>query len=219
MKRVVMYRCRATPAIKWRRRHCLDKRERQTMTCNDDNLFKEAMGDVKPLKDTSTVVYLHSKPTYKPPRADDDGADVENFLIDALQDVIPLDVPLSYKRDGIQQGVLDKLRRGRYDIEATLNLTRAPVDVCRFNLFVFMRRIQHDGARTVLVIHGKGRGNDSHANVVRSFVARWLTQFDQVQAFCSALPPHGGGGACYVALKKTDIARRENRERFAKRHR
>ena len=39
--------------------------------------------------------------------------------------------------------------------------------------------------RNVLIIHGKGRDDKSHANIVRSYVARWLTEFDDVQAYCN----------------------------------
>ena len=49
--------------------------------------------------------------------------------------------------------------------------------------------------------------------------ARWLTEFDDVQAYCTALPHHGGSGACYVALRKTAQAKQENWERHAKRSR
>ncbi|EOI3492700.1 Smr/MutS family protein, partial [Cronobacter sakazakii] len=49
--------------------------------------------------------------------------------------------------------------------------------------------------------------------------ARWLTELDDVQAFCTALAHHGGGGACYVALKKSAEAKQENWERHAKRSR
>ncbi|ENJ6538982.1 Smr/MutS family protein, partial [Salmonella enterica] len=49
--------------------------------------------------------------------------------------------------------------------------------------------------------------------------ARWLTEFEDVQAYCSALPHHGGGGACYVALRKTVQAKQDNWERHAKRSR
>lgn len=187
------------------------------MTCNDKELFKEAMDDVKPLKEPARVVFLRHKPAAAHPWPDEDVA--ENFLITALHEVIPLDYPLSYKRDGIQQGVLDKLGAGHYAIEASLNLTRSPVETCRRELFDFILRMRRQGARTLLIIHGKGRNNHSHANIVRSFVSRWLAQFDQVQAFCCAQAYHGGTGACYVALKKSDIARGENRERFARRGR
>ncbi|WP_413738840.1 DNA endonuclease SmrA [Sodalis sp. RH21] len=186
------------------------------MTCDDDELFKEAMDDVKPLKNAANVVFLQQKSGRAPCRPQENAVP-DNFLTTGFLEVIPLDTPLSYKQDGIQQGVLDKLRAGRYPVEASLNLTRAPVETCRQNLFEFMLIMQRQPIRTLLIIHGKGRHHDSHANIVRSFVARWLAQFTHVQAYCSAQPCHGGAGACYVTLKKSEIARSENRERFARR--
>ncbi len=186
------------------------------MTGDDNDLFKEAMEDVKPLKDLSNVVFLQHKPPCRDRRQEPDDA-AENFLVTGYIDALPLDVPLSYKQDGIQQGVLDKLSEGRYAIEASLNLTRTPVETCRQHLFAFIRRMQSEQLRTLLIIHGKGRHDNSHANIVRSLVARWLTQFEQVQAYCAARPAHGGTGACYVVLKKSAAASSENRERFARR--
>jgi len=40
-----------------------------------------------------------------------------------------------------------------------------------------------------------------------------------VQTFCASQPQHGGAGALYVGLRKTDKARLDNRERHAKRSR
>lgn len=188
------------------------------MTCDDDDLFKEAMDDVKPLKAAAEVVFLQHK-TDRSKFRHDARAVADNFLTTGFLDVIPLDTPLSYKRDGIQQGVLDKLRGGRYPVQTSLNLTQARVEACRQNLFEFMLQMQRTPGSTVLIIHGKGRHNHSHANIVRSFVARWLAQFPQVQAFCRAQPLHGGGGACYVVLQKSAAAREENRERYARRGR
>lgn len=127
--------------------------------------------------------------------------------------------PLAFHREGLQQGVTDKLRSGKYPQQASLNLLRQPVETCRQMLFSFIHQALQEGLRNVLIIHGKGRDDNSHANIVRSYVARWLTEFDDVQAYCSALPHHGGSGACYVALRKTAQAKQENWERHAKRSR
>ncbi|SQB39904.1 Probable DNA endonuclease SmrA [Citrobacter koseri] len=54
-------------------------------------------------------------------------------------------------------------------------------------LFSFICQARQDGLRNVLIIHGKGREDNAHANIVRSYVARWLTEFDDVQAYCTAL--------------------------------
>jgi hypothetical protein len=43
-------------------------------------------------------------------------------------------VTSEYKADGIQQGVLDKLRLGKYTLDASLNLLRQPVETCRQSL-------------------------------------------------------------------------------------
>ena len=115
--------------------------------------------------------------------------------------------------------MLDKLRLGKYSQQASLNLVRQTVESCRQQLFAFIHQAQQDGLRNVLIIHGKAKEDGSHANIVRSYLARWLTEFDDVQAFCAALPHHGGSGACYVALRKSAAAKQENWERHAKRSR
>ncbi|WP_345827565.1 DNA endonuclease SmrA [Erwinia sp. HDF1-3R] len=188
------------------------------MTNPDDNaLFREAMGDVTPLSDGENVLWLRP-PTLTPPRSPDDDTP-DNPLIDSLDDLLPLITPLEYKAEGIQQGVLDKLRQGKYRPEASLNLIRQPVETCRQSLYQFMCQSEKDNIRNLLIIHGKGRNTTSHANIVRSFLSRWLQQFENVQSFCSAQVQHGGSGACYVALRKSERARLDNRERHAKRSR
>lgn len=99
----------------------------------------------------------------------------------------------SFGGKGLQHGVLDKLRSGKYPQQASLNLLRQPVEECRKMVFSFIQQALADGLRNVLIIHGKGRDDKSHANIVRSYVAL-LTEFDDVQAYCTALPHHGGSG-------------------------
>ncbi|RBZ48223.1 DNA endonuclease SmrA, partial [Klebsiella pneumoniae] len=130
-----------------------------------------------------------------------------------------LATPLEFKREGLQSGVLDKLRRGKYSQQASLSLLRQPVEQCRQMLFAFMVQAQKEGLRNVLIVHGKGRDDQSHANIIRSYLARWLEELPEVQAFCAALPHHGGSGACYVALRKSAQAKQETWEQHAKRSR
>ncbi len=189
-----------------------------TMNLDDEDLFRDAMGDVTPLKDSASTLWLKS-PSTKAPRRPEAEAEEENFLTRGYLDIIPLATPLEYKADGIQQGVLDKLRKGEYKMDASLNLLRHPVETCRQGVFSFMQQARKEGLRNLLIIHGKGRDNESHANIVRSYLARWLRQFDDVQTFCTSQPQHGGAGALYVGLRKTEKARLDNRERHAKRSR
>lgn len=188
------------------------------MNLDDNDLFRDAMGDVTPLKDTTTTLWLKA-PSTKAPRKPPGESELENFLTRGDLEIVPLNTPLEYRADGIQQGILDKLRRGEYQLNASLNLLRQPVETCRQALFNFMMQAHKQGLRNLLIIHGKGRDDESHANIVRSYLARWLKQFDDVQTFCVAQTRHGGAGALYVGLRKTDKARLENRERHAKRSR
>lgn len=188
------------------------------MSFNDEDLFKDAMEDVTPLKDCSNILWLKS-PSTKSPRQRQEEQQLDNPLTSGFLTVIPRETPLEYRAEGIQQGVLDKLRLGKYQIDASLNLLRQPVEICRQSLYSFMLQAERENYRNLLIVHGKGKEDESHANIVRSYLARWLQQFDQVQTFCSAQPQHGGNGACYVGLRKSEQARLDNRERHAKRSR
>ncbi|POP47154.1 DNA endonuclease SmrA [Superficieibacter electus] len=187
------------------------------MNLDDKSLFLDAMEDVQPLKHCSDVKWYPTRNTRAPARID--LLQLDNFLTSGFLDVIPLATPLEFKREGVQTGVLEKLRQGKYRPQASLNLLRQPVETCRQNLFRFITQACKDGLRNVVIVHGKGRDDNAHANIIRSYLARWLAEFDDVQAYCVASAHHGGSGACYVALRKSSEAKIENRERHAKRSR
>ncbi|HFK5734826.1 TPA: DNA endonuclease SmrA [Enterobacter sichuanensis] len=187
------------------------------MNPDDKSYFLDAMEDVQPLKRGPDIHWQPSRNTRVREKVDSEQLD--NFLTLGFLELVPLDEPLAFRRDGVQQGVIDKLRSGKYPRQASLNLLRQPAEHCRQMLFSFIRQAGRDGLRNLIIIHGKGREQSSHANVVRSYLARWLTEFGEVQAFCEALPHHGGSGACYVSLRKSDEAKQENWERHAKRSR
>ena len=189
---------------------------------NDDDLFYEEMAGVKPLRREPRAVV----------RRDDNRGDAEarrlaalgeqNTMLNPLADegVEPLDgwYVLSYKRPGIQNGVFKKLRMGRYDIEARLDLHRMTVKQAREEVHGFIRESMELGLRTVLILHGKGQRKVDQARTaeLKGYVNHWLGDLEAVQAFHSAQPVHGGTGAVYVLLKKSAEKKRQNRERFMK---
>ncbi|KEY57145.1 DNA endonuclease SmrA [Serratia sp. DD3] len=190
------------------------------MNDDDQGFFTQAMADVTPLPKGQQTLYLKPQDVVdKLARREAQALQQENFLSTGFLEIIPCDTPLEYKGEGIQQGVLDKLRTGRYPPQASLNLLRQPVENCRQALFRFMARAEQDSLRSLLIVHGHGRTDQSHPNIIRSYVAKWLGQFEQVQAFCRALPRDGGEGACYVTLRKSLTAKIDNFERHAKRSR
>jgi len=136
----------------------------------------------------------------------------------ADEGVAPLDpwYVLEFKRAGIQHGVFRKLKQGRYEPEARLDLHRMSVRRAREELFAFIHECHELGLRSLLVVHGKGeRSAQAEAvGVLKGFVNHWLRQLPRVQAYHSAQPGHGGTGAVYVLLAKSERRKQENRERF-----
>ncbi|MFT7289061.1 MAG: DNA-nicking Smr family endonuclease [Halieaceae bacterium] len=139
-----------------------------------------------------------------------------NPLVD--EGIRPLDpwYVLEFKRPGIQNGVYRKLKQGRYPADALLDLHRMNVPRARREIFEFINECFALGLRSVLIVHGKGeRSQDRDAiGVIKGFVDHWLRELAPVQAFHSAQPAHGGTGAVYVLLAKSEEKKRENRERI-----
>lgn len=189
----------------------------------DDQLFFSEMADVVPLRkgqnraDVDAPERVPSESQLARRASAQDGESESNFLTDEFIEPLPVDDPIEFRRDGIQTGVIEKLRHGGYRVDSRLNLLKRPVADCRQALFGFIREAHAHELRCVMIIHGRGKSDKSHANVVRSCVSRWLTQFDEVQAYSSAQPRHGGIGATYVMLRKSERARQRNREMHQRR--
>jgi DNA-nicking Smr family endonuclease len=135
----------------------------------------------------------------------------KNFL--ALSDIELLDpyYPLEFKRDGVQNGVFRKLKQGKYPMDARLDLHRMTVERARDEVFTFIRDSLAYDLRNVMIVTGRGNHNQSAEAVLKSYVNKWLPDFEEVQAYCSAQPQHGGTGAVYIMLKKSDRQREQNR--------
>lgn len=90
------------------------------MNLDDKSLFLDAMEDVQPLK-RATDVHWHPTRNQRAPQRIDT-LQLDNFLTTGFLDIIPLSQPLEFRREGLQHGVLDKLRSGKYPQQASLNL-------------------------------------------------------------------------------------------------
>lgn len=135
----------------------------------------------------------------------------ENFL--TLGEVVsraPLEY-LEWKKDGVQRAVFDKLRRGDYDIEDSLDLHRKTVKEARQLVFGFIRQASRRAQRSLLISPGKGAFSTTPARL-KSYLAAWLEQHPEVIAFCSSQRQHGGVGSVYVLIRKSDASRELNRE-------
>lgn len=96
------------------------------------------------------------------------------------------------------------MRRGRLDIGATLDLHGHNQETGRRALARFLRAAQARGERTVIVVTGVGRRGEG---VLRRRLPEWLAASDLrplVTGLAQAHRTHGGEGAFYVFLRRTE---------------
>lgn len=142
---------------------------------------------------------------------DQPSRDINPLTSDAVDPLTSHDI-LSWQRPGVQHGVFRKLRLGQYPLEARLDLHRLTVDEARREVFGFVQDCVRYGLRSVLVLHGKGERNPDGIAQLKSYLAKWLPELDDVLAFHSAQRHHGGTGAVYMMIRKNDPKKQRNRD-------
>ena len=173
-----------------------------TLNPQDQALFRQAVGPVKPLHcDRIDPIRRHPAPIPRFTQADE-----QQVLTDMISDYFePADLDtgeeLYYRRDGVQQAVLRKLRRGQFQVGAVLDLHGMTVVTAKEALAAFLHHARRDRLSCVRIIHGKGKGSHHRGPVLKQKINYWLRQRDEVLAFCSARSVDGGTGAIYLLLR------------------
>ena len=171
---------------------------------DDADLFATLFADVTRLPAHGRVI--HPRPKLKPipvQRLRDERA----VLADSLSDAITWDIgietgdELVYLRNGLSRQTVKKLRRGHWVIQDELDLHGLTSIEARSLLVEFLNACIRSDARCVRIIHGKGLRSKNREPVLKTKVANWLIQRDEVLAFCQARQVDGGGGAVVVLLK------------------
>lgn len=187
-----------------------------------DASFMDEMQDVKPLsavnkaplpsKGAETLAQrLKREALEKQIALDDNGLSVEY-----VEPVDPYDF-ITYKQDGIQDGVYKNLRLGKYDIDSRLVLKHLSFDDARFSIYDTLQACHERGIRCILIDHGIGTNSKPFPGFMKSYVNQWLREMNMVIAFHTALKQHGGLGAVYVLLKKHPNQKQINREQHQRR--
>jgi DNA-nicking Smr family endonuclease len=93
-----------------------------------------------------------------------------------------------------------RIRRGRVEIGGRLDLHGMTQAEGEAALARFLAHTAAEGARCVLVVTGKGRGE--RGGVLRAVLPRWLeASRPLVSGYAQAHQKHGGAGAWYVFLR------------------
>ena len=174
------------------------------MTDDDADLFRRAVSGAKPLKSDDRIGPSAKKPR---PKARFSRADAAAVMQESL--AAPVGVSdaesgefLRFSKPSVDRMTMRKLQRGRYTIQAEIDLHGMTVAQAKPRLAEFLEDCVQRNQRCVRVVHGKGRGSGMNGPVLKQSVDRWLRQWDTVLAFVSAPQADGGTGAVYVLLEK-----------------
>jgi len=175
----------------------------------DLELWQRAMQDVKPLGRSKAAPLA---PTPRPrvrPRAANVGPEVGPK--------VALDTFSQRPETELQTQPLDKswqkrLRRGRMDVDMTLDLHGMTQDHAYRTLMQAMERAIVQQMRVMLVITGKGAlktkndaRDDRPRGVLRKQLPIWLNESryqNHIFALRPAHPTHGGAGAFYILIRR-----------------
>jgi len=176
----------------------------ETVSDDDADLFRNAMSGAKPLPSDDRVAETKSKPK---PKARFTRADEKKALRESLEDDIDTMErgnadSMRFSRPSVGRRTMRKLARGKYAVQAEIDLHGMTVAEARPRLADFIDYSVKQGHTCVRVVHGKGLGSGDRGPVLKHSVNRWLRKWDSVLAFVSTPQVRGGTGAVYVLLQK-----------------
>lgn len=169
----------------------------------EDQALARALQGVQPIR-SDRVVTEAPKPRPIPLQHE---LDEKAALNESIYAPTPLDLVLEggdelfYLKEGIPRATLRDLRRGRWVVQAELDLHGFNRDEARDQLAAAFTQWRKRDIRCVRVIHGKGLGSPGKDPVLKKLVAGWLMNYDDVLAYAQARVHDGGAGALLVLIR------------------
>jgi len=185
--------------------------ERTALGEDDQQFFREAMADVRPLSDESNrFVPLPDADTKPAHPAPDDELETMARLTDLVSGSAELDITFSDEYiegavPGFAPKLMRRLKRGEFPLQNYIDLHGLTRQEAQEKVTDFILESYRTGFRCVLVVHGRGHNSENHIPVLKERLPYWLTRGPArkiVLAFSTAKPYDGGTGALYLLLRK-----------------
>ncbi|MDE2250362.1 MAG: Smr/MutS family protein, partial [Gammaproteobacteria bacterium] len=151
---------------------------------DDKEAFRRAMRDVRPLAAGTRAAPPRRRPQPRARFARAEHAAVLRESLgppDPLLDIQPGD-SLHFRRQGVPETVLRRLRRGDYRIESEIDLHGLTEPEARARLREFLRGALARRLRCLRIVHGKGLRSGVRGPVLKAAVNALLRRADPVLA-------------------------------------
>ena len=183
-------------------KHLLQK---NVKTDNDEALFQQAVGKVKPLK-VDTIHF--NKKVSKTKTSSQLGNSRQNSLkskanaqfhfSDEFEPNLNKQGPMKYVRSDVNSFEAKNLRRSVYRPDLILDLHGLDQHQAKLEIAALLYACQKEHAQCVCIIHGLG------SRILKNKVPHWLVQHPDVMAFHQAPLEWGGNGALLALIELKD---------------
>ena len=168
---------------------------------DDPNAFRRAMAGVRRLPGSPAApARPRPRAIARFTRAGSQDLLHENHAIASDPAVLEIGNELTFRRTYVREEMLRKLQRGKFAVEAEIDLHGLRRHAAHEALRQFLNDCVHRGLHCVRIIHGKGLRSGPGGPVLKLVVHHWLRKVENVAAFAAARPADGGSGAVYVLL-------------------
>lgn len=174
------------------------------MSSDDDaRLFRSAIGRVRKIE--------HAGDAPQRPRPQPDAQQLhrdearvrEELLSHAIEPgAVEFGEEISHLKQGQPARLLQQLRRGRFSVQAEIDLHEMSVAVAREAIARFLDDCRRHDELCVRIVHGKGLRSKAQGPVLKQLTDTLLRRRADVLAFSSARPAQGGTGAVIVLLQR-----------------
>ncbi|NCT68580.1 MAG: SMR domain protein [Rhodanobacteraceae bacterium] len=171
---------------------------------DDARLFREAIGEVRPLKQPRAAPPPRPRLPPEPVQGHLDEARVRDELL--THPIEPGTIEggdeIHYLKPGQHARLLQRLRRGQFSVRAEIDLHEMTAAVARDAIRLFLDDCRRHGELCVRIVHGKGLRSKAQGPVLKQLTDTLLRRRADVLAFASARPAQGGTGAVVVLLER-----------------
>lgn len=176
------------------------------LSAEDARLFRESVGKIRRLRIPSSTPLEKPRPAPQPRQrqAAIDDVYAAQHIDDFNPEQIEVEEELAFLRSGYSPKILRRLKRGRLRIQNELDLHDLNITTANTAIYNFLEDSHCRGLSGVKIIHGKGLRSRPRGPVLKKLTDYLLRRNQDVVAFASARPAHGGTGAVIVLLKRLE---------------